>query len=69
MFNVLFVQLNAPEMLEIAFYVFGDILVYFVEPIDVVVIQKRKVPRGGSCSKSTFIEIWDEFTIAITLFT
>ena len=56
-------------MLEIAFYVFGDILVYFVEPIDVVVIQKRKVPRGGSCSKSTLIEIWDEFTIAITLFT
>ena len=35
------IQYNAPKKL---FYVIGGILVYLVEAIDVVIIEKRKVP-------------------------
>ena len=37
------IQYNAPKKL---FYVIGGILVYLVEAIDVVIIEKRKVPGG-----------------------
>ena len=40
------IQSNAPKMLGTTFYVIGGILVYLVEAIDVVIIEKRKVPGG-----------------------
>ena len=40
------IQSNAPKMLGATFYVIGGILVYLVEAIDVVIIEKRKVPGG-----------------------